>query len=97
MDKMILDHRQEYLAKKFSKIASNIKPSSFFNRFFVRLSKKNAYQGIYLHGSVGRGKTMLMKKFYDAVDVPKKWFIINNLCKIFIKKCITYRIKQLTK
>lgn len=72
MDKMILDHRQEYLAKKFSKIASNIKPSSFFNRFFWRLSEKSAYQGIYLHGSVGRGKTMLMKKFYDAVDVPKK-------------------------
>ena len=72
MDKMILDHRQEYLAKKFSKIALNIKPNSLFNSFAKIFSKEDGYNGIYLYGSVGRGKTMLMRKFYDAVNVPKK-------------------------
>lgn len=69
---MILDNGQEYLAKKFLKIALDIKPNSLFNRFAKMFSKTHRYDGIYLHGGVGRGKTMLMRKFYDAVNVPKK-------------------------
>ena len=29
-------------------------------------------KGLYIHGGVGRGKSMLMDLFYDAVEVPKK-------------------------
>lgn len=69
---MILDSRQETLVKKFSKIALNIKPNGLFSSFAKMFSKTHRYDGIYLHGGVGRGKTMLMKRFYDAVKVPKK-------------------------
>ena len=69
---MILDSRQQSLVKKFLKIASEIKPNNLFNDFARLFSKTKRYDGIYLYGGVGRGKTMLMKKFYDAVKAPKK-------------------------
>lgn len=69
---MILDNSQERLLKKFSKIASEIKPNSLLNSFSKLFSKTKHYDGIYLYGGVGRGKTMLMEKFYDSVKVSKK-------------------------
>lgn len=69
---MILDNRQKALVKKFLKIALNINPNGLFNRFAKMFLKTRRYYGIYLYGGVGRGKTMLMKKFYDAVNAPKK-------------------------
>lgn len=69
---MILDNSQERLLKKFSKIASEIKPNSLLNSFSKLFSKTKHHDGIYLYGGVGCGKTMLMKKFYDAVKIPKK-------------------------
>jgi cell division protein ZapE len=37
-----------------------------------RLIAREQPRGIYLHGDVGRGKTMLMDLFFDAVPVTKK-------------------------
>jgi cell division protein ZapE len=42
---------------------------------FARLMRNGAAapRGVYMHGSVGRGKTMLMDLFYEATDfVPKR-------------------------
>jgi len=36
-------------------------------------SKQPAPRGIYIHGKVGRGKTMLMDLFHDTVDFEPKW------------------------
>ena len=72
MREIILDVEQKYLARKFLLIASNIKPNNFFSRFNHIFLKEDSYSGIYLHGSVGCGKTMLMRKFYDKVNTDKK-------------------------
>ncbi len=34
--------------------------------------KADPVRGIYIHGEVGRGKTMLMDLFFDSVELPKK-------------------------
>ena len=72
MSDIILDQRQLFLADKFSKLAKAIKPSSFLGGFTKLFSKDIEYSGIYLHGSVGRGKTMLMQQFYNQLNVPKE-------------------------
>jgi cell division protein ZapE len=69
---MILDDRQKYLVKHFLHIASNIKPRRFLDNILHFFIKKKKISGIYLYGDVGRGKTMLMQKFYSAVKVSKK-------------------------
>ena len=72
MSDIILDQRQSFLADKFSKLAKKIKPSSVLDDFTKLFLNHIKYSGIYLHGSVGRGKTMLMQKFYDQLSVPKE-------------------------
>jgi cell division protein ZapE len=70
---LILDINQKILKNKFSKLASEIKSISWFgilvNLFFNNSSKHN---GVYLYGSVGSGKTMLMQQFYNQLNVSKK-------------------------
>lgn len=72
MSEINLDKNQLFLLDKFMKLASEIKVSSILSKLSRLFSEEKKYQGVYLYGSVGRGKTMLMKKFYDRVHVPKK-------------------------
>ena len=44
---------------------------SKLTRFKNKLSK-NSQQGLYLHGRVGRGKTMMMDLFYDHLAITRK-------------------------
>ena len=45
------------------------RPKGLFARLF---DKPEPVQGLYLHGEVGRGKTMLMDLFYAAVPIAEK-------------------------
>ena len=46
------------------------KPSAFSRLLGAKPAEPP--RGLYIHGAVGRGKTMLMDLFFAAVEVPKK-------------------------
>ncbi|MEX0954291.1 MAG: cell division protein ZapE [Rhizobiaceae bacterium] len=39
---------------------------------FAKRAEKDPVRGLYIHGSVGRGKTMLMDMFFDILPVQRK-------------------------
>ena len=50
--------------------ADDTRPSAFAR--FIGLKPVESPRGLYVHGAVGRGKTMLMDLFFNAVDVDAK-------------------------
>lgn len=44
----------------------------FFDRLFGSRAQDELVEGLYIWGSVGRGKTMLMDMFFDSVSMPQK-------------------------
>jgi cell division protein ZapE len=65
-----LDSAQELVFEHLSKLADNLnaKPSLVARVF----SKSKSHRGLYIHGDVGRGKTMMMDAFFNAVKNIKK-------------------------
>src|SRR6202142_215623 len=58
------------LADKLKGYKTEGKPSGFSRLFGMKAAEPP--RGLYIHGPVGRGKTMLMDMFFDAVDGPRK-------------------------
>ncbi len=69
---MQLDARQKEIVGLLTAIADNLKPKSFIGSLRNIFAGGDRTKGIYMHGSVGRGKTMLMQKFYDQLSVSKE-------------------------
>jgi cell division protein ZapE len=80
---LVSDHRFEYdpaqgaladrldaLCLKLNDYRAETKPSAFAR--FMGIKPAEPPRGLYVHGAVGRGKTMLMDMFFSAVDVPHK-------------------------
>ena len=80
---LIRDHRFEYdpaqasLAKRLEALRlrlrgyrADAKPSAFAR--FMGMKPVEPLRGLYVYGAVGRGKTMLMDIFFDAVEVGSK-------------------------
>ena len=80
---LVLDRRFQYdpaqaeLARKLDALAARLKdyraepkPSAFAR--LMGLKSAEPPRGLYVHGAVGRGKTMLMDMFFDAVETPLK-------------------------
>lgn len=67
---IILSAEQNLLLSKLNKILLSSEKKSIIN-FFNRPSIK----GIYIYGSVGSGKTMLSKAFFDSSKETKKVFL----------------------
>ncbi|MGI4775743.1 MAG: cell division protein ZapE, partial [Janthinobacterium lividum] len=63
-----LDDLQLVLIQKLTDLAKSFNQKSIFN-FLKSCPAKN---GLYIYGGVGRGKTMLMKTFFDKLKVSKK-------------------------
>ena len=66
-------------------------PEGVFGKLTARFRERDAVQGLYLWGPVGRGKTLLADLLFDSVTVPKaRWHF-----HAFMQQ-IHARLKQLT-
>lgn len=82
-----LDPAQIDVLNQLRALAHNLENQSSKSRWFKKLKKifhlqsKNSHHhyGFYIYGDVGRGKTMLMKKFYSHLtQTPKIYFHFHN-------------------
>lgn len=69
------DHEQEEAVQVLNDLQEELeappsKRASFMKAFGK--GKDKPIRGVYLWGAVGRGKSMLMDLFYDALTIPKK-------------------------
>lgn len=72
------DAAQEALALKFDRLIAEVASqaltakSSALGWLFAARQKRQAVRGLYIHGGVGRGKTMLMDLFFKLVPTKRK-------------------------
>ena len=65
-----LADRLDALSSKLSGYKADARPSAFAR--FMGIKPVEPPRGLYVHGPVGRGKTMLMDLFFAAAEVPLK-------------------------
>ncbi len=75
-ESIILDSSQSLLIRKLEEIKKDISRPKF-----ARLFKSNKYSGIYVYGSVGRGKTILIKALYDSIKLKKNFYHYQSFIK----------------
>ena len=97
---MNLDNSQIIIKNKLDALATRLEGDKIKNDFKEKLfnlfkisESKNELFGFYIFGDVGRGKTMLMKNFYDKIrKTPKIYFHFNSFM-ILIHKTL-HKIRQ---
>ncbi len=65
------DPAQENALRALQRLHTQVtaEPEGFFKKIIAKAKHKEGPKGIYLYGGVGRGKSMLMDLFYDALPV----------------------------
>ncbi len=71
------DPAQEDLLHRFERLARDIAAQEaarigLVGRFFRARRTPEAVRGLYIHGEVGRGKTMLMDMFFECIEMKAK-------------------------
>ncbi len=68
------DPAQEQVAARLDRVLTDLSTEARHDGFFARFrSKPQAFiKGLYIHGAVGRGKTMLMDLFFELADERRK-------------------------
>jgi len=73
------DAAQERIAGKLTRLEERLaqhrlaRKSSHLGWLFATREPEGPIRGLYIHGEVGRGKTMLMDLFFAASQVKRKW------------------------
>jgi cell division protein ZapE len=75
---MSLDSKQLLIKNELDKLALNLEQQSSANIFKKILSSKQNPKSLYIYGGVGRGKTMLMRGFFESLHKTPKLYIHFN-------------------
>lgn len=81
MAEIALDKKQIELQAALSSIAKEIdskQQTGLLGRFFNKTESSSSRKSLYIHGDVGRGKSMLMRKFFDEVKGKDKLYLHFN-------------------
>lgn len=62
-----LNSNQKILLDKLGDLAITFKPKGLLKSFF----ESRKFSGLYVHGSVGSGKTMLLRAFFEKIECKK--------------------------
>jgi cell division protein ZapE len=90
---VILDDKQQALLNLFEHYAAKLE-SSFLKKFTNILKGKKNHSGIYIYGSVGRGKTMLTRRFFDSLTVTKNFQHFQIFMKTIHERLHDLRTKE---
>ncbi len=95
---LILDPAQQGVARDLLQLEAELmawESRSFKDKFlsFLNWQHKAPIKGLYIYGSVGRGKTMLMDAFYDGLWLQRKerWHF-----HAFMQQAVHQRLKALS-
>jgi cell division protein ZapE len=81
--KITLDSQQILVQKRLQKLAENLENNTSTNFFKKISSAKNQQKSLYIYGDVGRGKSMLMKNFFDSIAKTSKiYFHFNSFMRL---------------
>lgn len=80
---LTLDDNQIIVQKKLQQLAMDLKKQSSLGFFQKVLSGKSNLKSLYIYGDVGRGKSMLMKEFYNSIkEIDKIYFHFNAFMQL---------------
>ncbi len=87
-----LDRSQAEILQVLEQLLGILNEKSIFLRLKNRLFNKFVcYRGIYLHGSFGGGKTLLMKNFFKSFNGNKKLFHYQELMKYVHEQLASFK------
>lgn len=89
-----LDQNQIVIFKELERISNNIQRK---RNFWQKLFPKDNIKSLYIHGSVGRGKSMMMNHFFTAIKVEKSYFHFNDFMQKIHRNLHDVRSENLDK
>ncbi len=80
---MLLDSQQILVEKKLKQLAQDLESQNSEGFFKKIISAKTVVKSFYIYGDVGRGKSMLMKNFYNSLlKTTKIYFHFNGFMRL---------------
>ena len=92
---MLLDSQQKLVEKKLQELSQSLQNQAAQNFFQKLIAPKTQPKSLYIHGGVGRGKTMLMKNFFNSLPkIPKIYFHFNSFMRLIHEALRDIRLEE---